>query len=403
MRYRKKMVLVVAGLLASSAGVAGQIQLEPQQPPRVPVVGPLLPEEDGLRAKMVLDTLEVDFGRILDDVNTEFREITFRNEGDASLIIHDLRASCGCTVGELDKREYAPGETGVLRIQFRPQGKRNLVRQTVTITTNDESLPNAQARIDVTAFVMPIVSVDPTMVNLGMLRRGEFVSSFFSVTGLAEDFDIVTVDVIGNDSLSVEVLGRERVSSDQGRAGWKIDLEALCDGTAKPGMMRGTIRVRTNDPRRESVMVTVTGQVLGDIAVSQPRISLGSLTMGEIVTPTIRVETRSGVVFTIKGFDEQSNLGEPIKWDIVPVGGEEPASAYEVTLTVRAPSTPGMIRATVIMKTDMPDEERVQLMVFGMVPPEGMDDRSGLRERAGRGGEQAPGKQVPSPKKKNDK
>ena len=105
MRYRKKMVLVVAGLLASSAGVAGQIQLEPQQPPRVPVVGPLLPEEDGLRAKMVLDTLEVDFGRILDDVNTEFREITFRNEGDASLIIHDLRASCGCTVGELYKRE----------------------------------------------------------------------------------------------------------------------------------------------------------------------------------------------------------------------------------------------------------------------------------------------------------
>ena len=397
MRYHKKMVLVVAGLLASSAGVLGQIQLEPQQPPSVPVVGPLLPEEDGLRAKMVLDAVEVDFGRILDDVNTEFKEITFRNEGDAPLIIHDLRASCGCTVGELDKREYAPGETGVLRIQFRPQGKRNLVRQTVTITTNDTSLPNSQALISVTAFVRPIVSVDPTLVNLGMLRRGEFVSSFFSVTGLAEDFDIVTVDVIGNDSLSVEVLGRERVSSDQGRAGWKIDLEALCDGTAKPGMMRGTIRVRTNDPRRESVMGTVTGQVLGDIAVSQPRISLGSLTMGEIVTPTIRVETRSGVVFTIKGFDEQSNLGEPIKWDIVPVGGEAPASAYEVTLTVLAPSTPGMVRATVVMKTDMPDEERVQLMVFGMVPPEASGDRSRLRERAVFDADVQP------PKKKSDK
>ena len=144
-------------------------------------------------------------------------------------------------------------------------------------------------------------------------------------------------------------------------------------------------------------MVTVTGQVLGDIAVSQPRISLGSLTMGEIVTPTIRVETRSGVVFTIKGFDEQSNLGEPIKWDIVPVGGEAPASAYEVTLTVLAPSTPGMIRATVVMKTDMPDEERVQLMVFGMVPPEGMNDRSGLRERAVFDADVQP------PKKKNDK
>ena len=396
MRYRMKM-MVVAGLLASSAGVLGQIQLEPQQPPSVPAVGPLLPEEDGLKAKMVLDTVEVDFGRILDDVNTEFREITFRNEGDAPLIIHDLRASCGCTVGELDKREYAPGETGVLRVQFRPQGKRNLVRQTVTITTNDASLPNAQARIDVTAFVMPIVSVDPAVVNLGTLRKGEFVSSFFSVTGLAEDFDIVSIDVIGNDSLSVEVLGRERVSSDEGRAGWKIDVEALFDGTAKPGLMRASIRVRTNDPRRESVMVTVTGQVLGDIAVSRPRIALGSLTMGEIVTQTIRVETRSGVVFTIKGFDEQSNLGVPITWDVVPVGGKEPASAYEVTLTAQAPSTPGMVRAMVIMNTDMPDEERVQLMVFGMVPPEALDDGSGPRERA------APGTEPPSSKKKSNK
>ena len=402
MKYRMKMVLVVAGLLANSAGVLGQVQLR-QQPPAVPAIGPLLPAEDGPKAKMVLDTLEVDFGRILDDKNTEFREVPFRNEGDAPLIILDLRASCGCTIGELDKREYAPGESGVLRVQFKPQGKRNLVRQTVTITTNDASLPNAQAQIGVRAFVMPIVSVDPAVVSLGMLRKGEFVSSFFSVTGLAADFDIVAIDVIGNDSLSVEVLGRERVSSDEGREGWRIDLEALSDGTGKPGMIRGNIRVRTNDPRRESVMVTVTGQVLGDIAVSQPRIALGSLSMGQILKKTIRVETRSGAPFTIKGFDEQSNLAEKITWTIVPIGDTERASAYDVTLTVQAPETPGMVRATLIMKTDMPDEERVQLMVFGMVPPEGMDDRSGLRERAAPGGEQAPGKQVPSPKKKNDK
>jgi len=318
---------------------------------------------------MVLHKNAVDFGRILDDKVTPFYEVPFTNEGDGTLIIKDLRASCGCTVGQLDKRVYEPGESGVIKIQFKPQGKSNLVRQTVTLTTNDPSLTNYEAKINVTAFVMPIVRVDPGIVNLGILRKGEFVSNIFSVIGLSPDFDVTGIEVIGGVGLSVEVLGRERASSDEGREGWKVEVEVLSDGSAKPGAIRGHVRIYTNDVRRESVSVNLQGRVLGDIAVSEPQIRFGSLDMGASFEHALRVESRSRTPFKILGFDETSNLDNKATWTITPQGDTDNPYAYLIRMKLVAPDRPGVVRGTTIMSTDVEDETRIQLLFFGIIRP----------------------------------
>ncbi|UCG49798.1 MAG: DUF1573 domain-containing protein [Phycisphaerales bacterium] len=34
------------------------------------------------------------------------------------LKITNVKAACGCTVVQLDKREYAPGESGVIKVTY---------------------------------------------------------------------------------------------------------------------------------------------------------------------------------------------------------------------------------------------------------------------------------------------
>lgn len=67
---------------------------------------------------------------------------TFKNTGKSTLYIRNVKTGCGCTAGELSKKEYAKGEEGTLHVTFNTQGKSNFVYQEITITSNDPKQPN---------------------------------------------------------------------------------------------------------------------------------------------------------------------------------------------------------------------------------------------------------------------
>ena len=56
-----------------------------------------------------------DFGAIT-DAGPFTAPFEFRNAGGGTLIITDTKASCGCTVPQLEKREFGPGEKGILNV-----------------------------------------------------------------------------------------------------------------------------------------------------------------------------------------------------------------------------------------------------------------------------------------------
>ncbi|MGM0497622.1 MAG: DUF1573 domain-containing protein [Bacteroidota bacterium] len=61
---------------------------------------------------------------------------TFKNKGNADLIIKDVAATCGCTVPKYDEKPVKPGEKGTIEVVFDSRGYSGTQYKTVLLKTN---------------------------------------------------------------------------------------------------------------------------------------------------------------------------------------------------------------------------------------------------------------------------
>ncbi|WP_421873767.1 DUF1573 domain-containing protein [Marinoscillum sp.] len=76
-----------------------------------------------------------DFGSITEGEVVE-HTFTFKNTGDAPLIISSATASCGCTVPDWPKEPIPVGEEGKIEVRFDSKKKPGIQNKTITITAN---------------------------------------------------------------------------------------------------------------------------------------------------------------------------------------------------------------------------------------------------------------------------
>lgn len=69
---------------------------------------------------------------------------TFTNAAEGPVTIQDIHSSCGCTVPSLEKRTYAPGESGTIRALF-TIGERVGLQEKVILVTTADPLPSQTA------------------------------------------------------------------------------------------------------------------------------------------------------------------------------------------------------------------------------------------------------------------
>lgn len=63
-------------------------------------------------------------------------EFKFTNEGEETETVGNVRSSCGCTVPELDKKVYEPGESGVIRATFTYGARHGMNQKNITVKTD---------------------------------------------------------------------------------------------------------------------------------------------------------------------------------------------------------------------------------------------------------------------------
>ena len=84
---------------------------------------------------------EHDFGMVMEGEKV-VHEYAFTNTGEEPLIISNAKGSCGCTVPDWPREPIAPGDSGVIKVQFDSKNKGKvgggLQSKRVTITANTD-------------------------------------------------------------------------------------------------------------------------------------------------------------------------------------------------------------------------------------------------------------------------
>lgn len=92
-----------------------------------------------------------DFGTIEEGTIAK-HDFEFTNTGEAPLIISNASGSCGCTVPQWPREPIAPGETGIIHVEFNSNSRPG--NQSKTVTLNANTVPNKKV-LRISAMVNP--------------------------------------------------------------------------------------------------------------------------------------------------------------------------------------------------------------------------------------------------------
>ncbi len=124
-----------------------------------------------------------DFGEIKEDGGMVSHEFKFVNTGDQPLVIHHVRASCGCTTPDWTRRPVQGGKEGFVKVTFDPRNRPGNFNKSISVSSNGEP---SNMVLRVTGKVLPrertIEDIYPR--EMGGIRM---TSSHLSFTRIAPD------------------------------------------------------------------------------------------------------------------------------------------------------------------------------------------------------------------------
>ncbi|MBO6513973.1 MAG: DUF1573 domain-containing protein [Phycisphaerales bacterium] len=326
----------------------------------------------GPTAKSVLLFKEthVSTGEILDieSVPVEFK---FKNTGSEDLEIQLVKPSCGCTVPDMEKTVYKPGESGVLKVTFDPTGKKGTVSRNITIYTNSSIKP--VHTIFLQSEVKPVVLTEPRVLAFEMTNKGQSNTKDIKIYGRFPEFKVKRATTQDSDVFGIEIVDGGKVTKD-GEDMWLQIVRVTLMESAKPDNYRTEVTIRTNEEHKSIFSMAVVGRVIGDLQLSPVRMTLGRLVVGDEFNNTVTLRSISGKPFEVKGVNS-SNVVLNAEYTAEPIDAEKRNEwTIRVKGTVAHPAQRFNSEINVI--TDMADEEMVSIQVYGQLQPKPISQQS---------------------------
>ncbi len=122
----------------------------------------------GTGPRLTFEKTTHDFGNI-PPLSSHSYEFQFSNTGDGMLEIGTTQTTCGCTVPELKKKQYQPGESGALKVTFTSSSVISPASKQIFVSSNDAY--NPKITLTIKANVIRKVEYQPQ--NLALSLRKE--------------------------------------------------------------------------------------------------------------------------------------------------------------------------------------------------------------------------------------
>jgi len=320
------------------------------------------PETDlaGL-GRLVFANTTLETGVVLDSESPKL-DFNFRNLGSGPVEIVNVNAACGCTAVDLEKKVYAPGESGVLHVIFDPKGKRGAVARNITITTDQKE--NSVQTLIVRSFVKPQVIVEPMQIAYTPVEKGSSSTRDVHVQGRFEGFKVTRVTSSDPTVFAIEVIDNGTVKDGEDTL-YDWIIRVTISENAKPDNYRTELTVRTNDEEKSIFPIPVVGRVLGDLQMTPIRMTLGRLTVGDEFTNEIHLRTKSGQAFEVKSASSDT-IALDAEYTFEPVDPEV-RNDWIIRAKGKVVNVAPRFNSQLHIATDVKDEEMVSVQMYGQL------------------------------------
>lgn len=220
--------------------------------------GKAIPAENG--PKIEFKEESQDFGRVKQGkvLTHNFR---FKNVGDATLIVKNVRTSCGCAAALASKRELKPGETGEIKATFNTRGYSGENIKYVYVESNDPSARQKQLVMKASIDVPPSPKIDLSnySVDLGLVLEGDELHTEVQIKNKGE----LELTVTPSHRDAVYFIGGKQVSPPFTIAAKKdLQLQIKVPPRKNKGLIREYVLLRSNDPMRPNLSMYLSGYIV---------------------------------------------------------------------------------------------------------------------------------------------
>lgn len=279
--------------------------------------------DKGPSPKITFEKDAYDFGEV-GVHTTRTDEIKFANEGEVPLKITDIETCCGVNV-KLDKTEFAPGEAGMMKMEWTAKSQPTTMMWRITVHSNDRANP----KVDLTmkATLVNRIAWEPKRLRLFLNEENAGCPKLtirsldhrpFSITGLKSTADCITAEF--DPSMEATELVLEP----------KVDMEKIQEN------LQGTLSLDLSHP--EGREAAILFDVLPKYTVTPPLLIIFGAEQGKPAVKKIKVLCNYGKAPEVDSVSSKSDT-----LDVKMLGQKEIPNGYEleVEVTPTAPAVEG--------------------------------------------------------------
>ena len=251
------------------------------------------PAETAKGPKIIVTKEYHDFGEVGPGSNNVC-DFTFKNVGTETLQIERVQSTCGCSVPQLKKNDYAPGETGTVEVRFHAPTHKGETKKQLYIISNDTSNPRAQ--IELHAIVSVKVEVNPEEVSLKLDKPNAGMGDL-TVKGLDDQKFSITRVMTTNNVITCDF--------DPAKKDTEFVLHPVVNMDLLAKNLNGVLQIEVNHPQGGTLLVRYT--TLAQYEVNRPRIILQNAKPGETDLKDVMITSNYGN--SLKITSAESRLG----------------------------------------------------------------------------------------------
>ena len=212
------------------------------------------------KPKAVFKATTHDFGKVKqgDVVSHDF---TFRNDGDAPLVVDRIETTCGCTAALVSEKKIAPGKDGKIKTTFDTRGYSGRLSRYLYLISNDAENPRRELSVTVDIEVPPSarIDIDRYNVDMGLVLEGEAPTAKIVIKSAGERELKVEV---AHENVTFFSGGKPLASPFFLPVGESREVEVRFPAQARPGVQRDYVLIKSNDPVRSTLSIYVSRYVV---------------------------------------------------------------------------------------------------------------------------------------------